>query len=101
VFEGLPERAVARAKEAALKGELPTDEDGKLNDGQLRERAVKAAKEEREYLREAGVGTKVEGMGASSSVDSTESKDAEGKLAESFQRIGLGEDAAKVAAGGR
>lgn len=100
VFEGLPERAVTRAKEAALKGELPTNEDGKLNEGQLRERAVKAAKEEREYLREAGVSnTQVEGMGASPAP--ADDGDAPKKLAESFQRIGLGEDAAKIAAGGR
>lgn len=101
VFDKLPERAIARAKEAALAGDLPTDEDGKLNEGQLRERAVKAAKAEREYLREAGVGnTQVEGMGTTP-VNETESKDASAKLTESFKRIGLGEDAAKVAAGGR
>lgn len=100
VYEGLPERAVIRVKEAALRGDLPTTEDGKLDEGKLTESAERAAKEEREYLASAGAShsPQVKGFGVSRS---EESQVDEGKLAESFQRLGLGTDAAKVAAEGR
>jgi hypothetical protein len=98
-FEDLPERAVGRVKEAALKGELPMTEDGKLDEERLCERTIKAAKEEREYLSEAGAAPKsnpVTGMGGRA----TEVKDGD-ELAKSFQRLGLDESAAKTAAEGR
>lgn len=105
VFEGLPERARKRAQEATLEGDLPTTEDGKLNESQLKERAIKAAKAEREYLREAGATVRVTGMGGSEPLNeaaTTESTEkGQKELTESFQRLGLDENAAKVAAGGR
>lgn len=101
IYDGLPERAVSRVKEVALSGDLPKTEDGKLDEAKLIERAGDAAKEEREYLVSAGVkpGQPVTGFGESRSEDKVESDSKE--LEESFRRLGLGEDAAKVAAGGR
>ena len=105
VFEGLRERGIERAVEAAKSGTLPLAEDGKLDESALRERAVKAAKEERDYLSEAGVSTagRVSGLGGGSTPLS-ESGDAakdEAALVESFKRLGMSDDQAKLAATGR
>lgn len=105
VFKGLPEGAVKRVTEAALGGDLPTTEDGKLNEDHLVERARNAAKEERDYLASAGVKTsggtpaQVVGMGASES--GNQERDLDKELTESFQSHGLSENAAKLAAGRR
>jgi len=106
IFEGLPAKAVDRVKESALKGDLPLTEDGKLNEDHLVERAVKAAKEERDYLAEAGVvqsgSSRVIGMGESAGSSTEKSgEESTGKLKSSFARLGLSETAATSAAEGR
>src|SRR5688572_13994369 len=42
----LPERARKRVVESVLKGDLPVDDDGKLDEDKITERAVKAARDE-------------------------------------------------------
>lgn len=102
VFKGLPQKAVDRVKESALKDELPRTEDGKLHVEHLEERVRAAAKEEREYLASAGVGVsgsaRVVGMGESSPATSNDGSD---KLKESFGRLGMTEQTAARAAEGR
>lgn len=103
IYEGLPDRAKARAIDAALNGDLPLTEDGKLDEPKLLERAVSAAKEERDYLTEAGALSdrgRVTGMGANPTATAA-TAEADTKLAESFKRLGMSDDAAKVAAQGR
>lgn len=107
----LPERAHKRVVEAALKGKLPVNDEGKLIESDLKERAVKAAREEAEYLSGGkSTGNGVRGMGASaeesngngSSGDEAElSEDDKKALTESFKRAGMSEEAAKIAAEGR
>lgn len=98
VFKGLSARAVTRVKEAVLSSDVPTTEDGKLDEQALIETTVKAASEERDYLREAGLDSspKVEGMGAAE-----KSSEGDVDLEGSFRRLGLTETAAKSAAEGR
>ncbi len=106
IYKGLPEKAVDRVKEAALKGKLPMTEDGKVHDEHLVERARKAAKEERDYLASAGVRTEggqpaqVIGMGAVAEATNG-GRDLDKELSESFQSHGLSEKAAELAAGRR
>ena len=94
-IENLPERAVERVIERATSEELPVAEDGSLDAKKLSERATEAAKTEQEYL--AGENGGVKGMGQSQPADETKEND----LAKSFERLGLSESAAKVAATGR
>jgi len=95
---GLPQRAIDRAIDEALKDSPPVTEDGKLDSDKLAERAEAAIKTEREYLTEAAGGT-VKGMGTSATtVDDAEAKN---NLAGAFGRLGLTETAAKRAAEGR
>jgi hypothetical protein len=61
-IKGLPKRAAKRAAESALRGDLPTDSDGKLIKEKLQETAKSAAKAEVEYLSEA-TGRNVDGFG--------------------------------------
>jgi len=109
--EGLPERAVQRAIGSALREGLPVV-DGKLDKEVLQERAKKSAQEEIDYLTESGAGngsgSGVSGLGSGISLggdgsDGEQSDAASSKkaLAESLQRLGMSEDAAKVAAEGR
>lgn len=110
----LPERAMSRVVDEALKGKLPTDEDGKLDKDRLAERARKAVRDEAEYLHGSDTETgKVSGMGVAESKNGKGSGSSlpalepevdeatEKSLNESFQRLGMSEDAAKVAAKGR
>jgi hypothetical protein len=102
----LPERAVARVREAAQGKGYPLTEDGKdIDKDKLIERVRKAAKEEDEYLK-GGVGNGVTSLGESAGTSSngggdSKVEESEAKLQESLQRIGLSEDAAKLAAKGR
>jgi hypothetical protein len=97
-FHGLKESAVERCVKAALADKLPLTEAGKLDEEKLTERAVKAAKEERDYLAEhGGGGGQVAGFGSTTVV--TEADGA--ALAAQFGRLGLDDKAAKVAANGR
>lgn len=108
IYEGLPPKAIDRVKAEALKGDLPTTEDGKLHEEHLAERARKAAKEEREYLASAGVHTEggrpasVTGMNSLTESDTNGGgQDLDAALAAEFESQGLSESAAKVAAGRR
>jgi hypothetical protein len=98
--EGLPQRAAARAIEAALREDIPTDSDGNIQKDSLRERARAKAKEEQDYL--AGVTGRgnVRGMGESGSSGSDEKGEKE--LAEALSRhLGVPEKVAQRAAEGR
>jgi len=104
----LPERARKRVVEAALKGDLPLDEDGKLDRDKITERARKAAREEAEYLNGSSESGQVRGVGASvnesrsGNGDGAEMSEAtEKKLVEHFRSRGMSEEAAKIAAKGR
>lgn len=114
IYQGLPERAVERVVRAALTEKPPMGEDGKLDQEKLADRARRAAKEERDYLAEAGAspnggGPRVTGMGSRPSDGAAQtngaggsgSSDPEAGLVESFKRLGMSETAAKVAAEGR
>lgn len=101
---GLPERALDRVKESALRGKLPLDEDGKLDKDKLAERVRKAAKDEHAYLNEGRTpASNVSGVGdpAGSNGGTGSEGESNNELAESFQRLGMSEAAAKVAAEGR
>lgn len=108
--EGLPDRAAARAADTAVRGELPTNSDGKLDEERVRESAKKAVKEELEYL----TGKTVEGElplreagtpPAETPVTTTTTNggggDSNEKLVEAFKKSGMSEEAAKQAAEGR
>lgn len=104
IKEKLPEQACKRVVENALRGKLPTGEEGKLDKDALLERAKKALKEEVDYIAEtSGIG-KPRGSGGDStfSVSESENEDADTKrLEESFVEGGMSPEAAKVAAKGR
>ena len=107
-IKGLPQKAQTRAIESVLRQDLPTLSDGKLDESVLKERARTKAKEELEYLGDALGRGRVTGMGESSGGGSfagngngggeQESTDA---LTEAFQRLGMPETVAKLAAEGR
>jgi hypothetical protein len=105
--EGLPKKAAARVIENALRGELPTDSDGKLDKGALEERARAKLREEVEYIGEASGRGKVRGAGSSggplseSSNGGGSSAEEKTALQEAFEARGLSESAAKAAAEGR
>lgn len=98
-FHGLSTRAKDRAVQEALSGDLPRSEDGKLDKAKLAERAVDAAKAERDYLAEHSSNGTVSGMGGTRPAGGTDQDHKE--LAEAFQDLGLDEKAALVAANGR
>lgn len=101
----LPERAHERVMKEALSGRLPLTEAGRLDHDALKERATKAAKAELDYLSENGVGGSVRGMGSAStlteSIGGGHPDEGYNKLVESFKGLGMSENAAKIAAGGR
>jgi hypothetical protein len=109
----LPDRAWERVRKTALEGKLPLDEDGKLVTERLEERVRKAVKEEHEYLSDAKPSGEVTGMGRRVEQESSGSGNGAGngegelseaeekQLVEAFQRQGMSEDAAKIAARGR
>lgn len=109
-YKTLPGSAKARAVEAALTGDLPTQEvDGvkRLDESALKERVRGKAEEEANYLAEAGV-SQVEGFGApvsESGVNGGGPSDAGTKAVESltqrFEESGMSKEAAKAAAEGR
>lgn len=72
------------------------DESGSLDVDATKEAATAAAKEEADYLSKALGTGKVKGMGTEAG-EGEQSPD----LTEAFKRLGLDDDAAKVAAGGR
>jgi hypothetical protein len=98
----LPERAVGRVREAAKGTKLPLDESGKLDKDALIARVRKAAKDEAEYLGEAGVSTagRVTGMGGATLTESGTAPDDK-DLTEAFQRLGMDDKTAARAAQGR
>lgn len=106
-IDGLPQRAVERIVESAVRGELPKDEQGKLITEKVKETALAKAREELEYL----AGEKLEGdlpireSGSTSTTTTTTTNGGnqqdEEKLVESFRAAGLSEEAAKIAAKGR
>lgn len=101
-IEGLPDRAYDRAVQAAMRDRLPLIEGtAKVDLERLRERARKAAEDERDYLLESTGGNgKVTGLGGSTFTESAD-RDTQARLVESFKGLGMSEDAAKIAAGGR
>lgn len=104
--EPLKERPEAQKRviEASLRGELPTDSQGRLDKDALTERATNKAKEELSYL---GIttGNGVTGLGESSAPGSSTSTEQTGKdqdvLSEALQGLGMPESAAKIGAEGR
>lgn len=100
--EDLPEgRAVERAVKSAMSSKLPVDEDGKLDTERLQDRAKKAAEEERDYLAES-VGTgRVKDLGGGNGGGGGGAEETQKKLIESFKNLGMSDDAAEIAAGGR
>ena len=119
-FKQLPEKAVERAVGAAYDpAKLPVDSEGGLIEATIRESAINAAVEEKDYLtgtresgRVRGMGDRIEESGdndgdasfldevGDGEVDE-ETKQAQESLAGTFQSLGLSEAAAKVAAEGR
>jgi hypothetical protein len=106
--EGLPKRAESRVIENSLRGELPTDGDGKLDKSALQERARAKLREEIEYIGEATGRGKVRGHGSSdSSLAESGSGNGGGSdkdktaLQEAFESRGMDESQAKAAAEGR
>lgn len=106
----LPAKARTRVIEAALRGELPLDSEGKLITSEFKERAVKALKEEVEYIAEASGKGKVRDNGDSDLLSFSESaiggsspEDDAVKVAltETFMRRGMSKEAAETAAEGR
>lgn len=103
--EGLPKSALTRVAETVLRGELPTHSDGKLDSDKLKESAVEAAKKEAEYIAElsgkpASVTESIvveSGTGGSGGSGT----DNQAALVEAFQRQGMSEAEAKIAARGR
>jgi hypothetical protein len=101
--EDLPEgRAVERAVKSAMSGKLPVDEGGKLDTERLQDRAKKAAEEERDYLAESAGTGQVKDLGGNGGGNGGGSaEETQKKLVESFKNLGMSDDAAKIAAGGR
>lgn len=89
---------LARARVVAAVESNPPMKDGALDAAALKAAVEKAATDEKAYLDKVrGVGV-VRGMGSGTST-STEAGDA--SLVESFRRMGMTEQAAKIAAAGR
>jgi hypothetical protein len=103
-IEGLPERAYDRAVQAAMRDKLPLIEGtSKVDLERLKERGRKAAEDERDYLLESTGGNgRVTGLGGGTTFTETDTdRDTNDALVESFKGLGLDEEAAKIAAGGR
>lgn len=100
---GIPETSHAALTESVLR-DLPTTEEGALDTNAFNtivESAITAKKSEIASLLEAaGVGH-VSGLGESRTPEPLTESDFETTLAESFKRLGLSDDAAKIAATGR
>jgi len=103
----LPERARERAAREAMQGRLPLTDEGRLDKTTLKERALRAAREEMDYLTEAtgsgmprdlghGEGATFREGGRSGARDTDDDM-----LVEAFKGLGLDESTAKIAAGGR
>lgn len=109
--EGLPDRARTRVVAEAMRGNLPTTEDGRLDQETLKERAVRAARAELQYLSDSGAGGGIpSGVGSTAAVESAVRAGGAGatanatehqRLVESFMGLGMDEATAKLAAGGR
>lgn len=109
----LPARAINRVREAVLAKGLPTTSDGKLDDAVLKERANAEFAEERKYLDEATGSGEVQDISGGNSLSLSESLAPAGgsestkptqeasKLKESFKGLGMSDEAAEIAAGGR
>lgn len=100
-------KAQVRAVEASLRGELPTDSQGRLDKDALTERATQKAKDELEYLGLAQ-GNGVTGLGESRTRTAPSENGGGGGgdgdtdvLAEALQGLGMPEGAAKIGAEGR
>lgn len=94
----MPEATRARLSRDLAK--RPVVVDGKIDRDAFKSVILEAAKGEMEYLAQAGLGSSpVRGMGASD--PNGASGQAQGKLEQAMQRLGLSESAAKVAAQGR
>lgn len=103
-IEGLPDRAYDRAVQAALRDKLPMIEGtNRVDLERLKERGRKSAEEERDYLQESTGGTgRVTGLGGSTTFSEAGNSDETiAALEESFKGLGLSDEAAKIAAGGR
>lgn len=100
--EGLPERAVRRVVESVLRKEIPLDADGKIVESELKDRAVKAAEEELEYLGGKSSGASVSESGSRvGTSDENQGEVTTDDLAEAFRGLGASEAVAKLAAEGR
>jgi hypothetical protein len=103
----LPEKAAARVVENSLRGELPTDSDGKLDKSVLQERARAKLREEIEYIGEASGRGKVRGVGSGDQLHESGGSNGGGSdedksaLQKGFEARGMTESAAKAAAEGR
>lgn len=101
--KALPAVVQARIVESLANGAV-AGEDGKLDTTKLDEAKTAAVDAEVKYLAEA-TGSPVTGVGGSSSTGATatssELAESETKLANAFQRLGLSENAAKLAVAGR
>lgn len=98
-IDGLSEKARKRAEDAALREQIPVNDDGTIDRDKLVETAKAKAEEERTYLAEAAGTGRVRGMGPSG--DGLVDEETTKQLAESFERLGMSEKAAQVAAAGR
>lgn len=102
-IEGLPDRAYDRAAQAAMRDKLPLIEGtSRVDLERLKDRARKAAEDERDYLQESTGGTgKVKGVGSTTFTETGRNDETIAALEESFRGLGLSDEAAKIAAGGR
>lgn len=92
----LPDVTKARMVESLSKN--PPTKDGAINTEAFAKQVVEAAREEAEYLAKATGSGRVNGMGGAVTGGLEESSK---KLNDAFQRLGLSESGAKVAAQGR
>lgn len=96
---GLPEVARARLV-PQLTASPPLAEAGGLDAAALTARVTEAVAAERAYIASVGGSGQVRGFGASAATEQT-AEQREAALLEGFRRLGLPEDAAKLAAAGR
>lgn len=97
----LPEASKERITKRLLES-IPLTESGSVDAAKLKTMVENEAKEEAKFLEQLGYG-KVYGMGVSGATESAELSEAdfEKEVAASFQRMGLNESTAKIAAKGR
>lgn len=98
----VPDVTKARLVES-LSGNPPVTEASELDTETYRTRITEAVKAEVEYLtKAAGFGSgRIEGMGGSGAAATDEAEQAERRMVEAFQSLGLSESGAKIAATGR